>query len=144
MILNRQDRVSIHIEGLSRFWRRLRSELKLRRRDATVCFVRDAEMARMNREFRGKRRATDVLSFPFGATGNGRERVGAAGEYLGDIAIAPAIARENAKRFGRTVDAELRALMLHGALHLLGYDHETDGGEMERLEARLRARLGLR
>jgi probable rRNA maturation factor len=63
--------------------------------------------------------------------------------YLGDIAIAPAVARRNARRLGRGLGSELRILMLHGALHLLGYDHESDDGEMERLERRLRCRLGL-
>jgi len=63
--------------------------------------------------------------------------------YLGDIAIAPAVARRNARRLGRSLGSEMRILMLHGALHLLGYDHERDDGEMERLERRLRRRLGL-
>ena len=63
--------------------------------------------------------------------------------YLGDIAIAPAVARQNARRFGRTFGDELRILILHGILHLMGYDHETDGGQMERSERRLRRRLGL-
>ncbi|HEV2297921.1 MAG TPA: rRNA maturation RNase YbeY [Candidatus Acidoferrales bacterium] len=63
------------------------------------------------------------------------------GSYLGDIAIAPAVARRNARRSRRSLDDELRVLILHGVLHLLGYDHETDHGEMERLELRLRRRL---
>jgi probable rRNA maturation factor len=66
-----------------------------------------------------------------------------AGEYLGDIAISPATARRYAKKNGRKVSSELRVLILHGMLHLLGYDHETDRGEMERVERRLRKRLGL-
>ena len=79
------------------------------------------------------------------------ERLGAEGEpyrirvgaYLGDIAIAPATARRYAKKHGRTLPSELRVLILHGVLHLLGYDHETDRGEMERVERKLRKRLGL-
>jgi probable rRNA maturation factor len=63
--------------------------------------------------------------------------------YLGDIAIAPAVARRNAIRFGRTFDQEMRILILHGILHLMGYDHETDQGQMERREIRLRRDLGL-
>jgi rRNA maturation RNase YbeY len=63
--------------------------------------------------------------------------------YLGDIAISPATARRNAKQYGRTLQGELRILILHGTLHLLGYDHETDRGEMYRFEQRLRRRLGL-
>jgi probable rRNA maturation factor len=63
--------------------------------------------------------------------------------YLGDIAIAPAVARRNASRLGRAFDHEMRILILHGILHLLGYDHETDTGEMDRRENRLRRDLGL-
>ena len=68
---------------------------------------------------------------------------GQRGSFLGDIAISPVVACQNAKRFGRTMTEEICILMLHGVLHLLGYDHETDRGEMERVEARLRRRLGL-
>ena len=143
MIVNRQNRIPISIAALDRFWGRVRNELKLGRRDATVCFVGEPEMSRLNREFRGKRKSTDVLSFPFEANGSRASRDADAKHYLGDIAISPAVARRNAKRFRRTVDEEIRVLMLHGALHLLGYDHETDDGEMNEREQRLRKRLGL-
>jgi probable rRNA maturation factor len=63
--------------------------------------------------------------------------------YLGDIAIAPAVARRNAIRLGRAFDHEMRILILHGVLHLMGYDHESDSGEMDRRENRLRRELGL-
>lgn len=63
--------------------------------------------------------------------------------FLGDIAISPATARRNARKLGRTLPDELRILMLHGVLHLLGYDHETDTGQMDRLEQKLRQELGL-
>jgi rRNA maturation RNase YbeY len=63
--------------------------------------------------------------------------------FLGDVAISPATARRNAKEFGRTLPNELQILILHGVLHLLGYDHETDRGEMNRFEQRMRRRLGL-
>jgi probable rRNA maturation factor len=63
--------------------------------------------------------------------------------FLGDIAIAPGVAKRNAKSLGRTPPEELRILVLHGVLHLLGYDHETDRGEMDRIEQRMRRRLGL-
>ncbi len=63
--------------------------------------------------------------------------------YLGDIAISPETARRNARRFSRPLPQELRILILHGVLHLAGYDHETDRGEMDRLESRLRRRLRL-
>jgi rRNA maturation RNase YbeY len=67
----------------------------------------------------------------------------ATSEYLGDVAISPVTARRNAQQFGRTLPNELQILMLHGVLHLLGYDHETDRGQMERYEQRLRRRFGL-
>lgn len=133
MILNRQNTVRVSVADLEAFLRRVKSALKLAGRTCTVCLVDDREMRRLNRSFRGKNKTTDVLSFPAG------ERNG----YLGDIAISPAVARRNAREHGRPVSRELRILALHGVLHLLGYDHETDSGQMERLEGRLRRRLGL-
>jgi probable rRNA maturation factor len=64
-------------------------------------------------------------------------------EYLGDVAISPATARRYAKKNGHRLSSELQVLILHGILHLLGYDHETDRGEMDRVEGKLRKRLGL-
>ena len=98
----------------------------------TVCLVTNAQIARWNRGYRRKSKPTDVLSFP------AEEK-----SYLGDIAIAPAEARRNARRFGRTFEDEIRILILHGMLHLMGYDHETDTGQMDRREQRLRRTLGL-
>jgi probable rRNA maturation factor len=116
----------------------------------TVCFVTEGSIARWNRAYRGKDRSTDVLSFPAGDEGdpsnpnNKRDkRKGAKAAYLGDIAIAPLVARRNAIRYGRTSDDEMRILILHGILHLMGYDHETDRGQMERRERRLRRMLGV-
>ena len=77
------------------------------------------------------------------ATRSSAPKSASARDYLGDIAIAPAVARRNALRFGRAFDYEMRVLILHGILHLLGYDHETDSGEMDRRENRLRRELGL-
>jgi probable rRNA maturation factor len=104
----------------------------------TVQFISDAAMARLNQSFRHKRGSTDVLSFP--ANGAKPKR---SAPYAGDIAISPETARRNARRFSRTLPAEMRILILHGMLHLAGFDHETDDGEMERLERRLRRRLGV-
>ncbi|MBZ5700538.1 MAG: rRNA maturation RNase YbeY [Acidobacteriia bacterium] len=147
MILNRQRAVRIARRPLEEFLRRVASELGLAERSVTVCFVSDAEMARMNETFRKKQGPTDVLSFPAEARKKPAARrkaaAGAATAYLGDIAISAATARRNAARFGRTFPAELRILILHGALHLLGYDHETDRGQMDRVEAKLRRRLRL-
>jgi len=149
MILNRQRRVPVATRPLTDFLGRVRSALCLGDRDLTVCLVSDASIARLNRSFRGKPGPTDVLSFP--ANGHAalrRARLSTSSpsstSYLGDIAISPEAARRNAARFGRTLPQELRVLMLHGVLHLLGYDHETDRGRMDRVERRLRAELGLR
>jgi probable rRNA maturation factor len=104
-------------------------------------------MQRLNKNFRNKAKTTDVLSFPSETRSRPRalrtrtKRL--RGCYLGDIAISPVVARRNAKAFGRTTPEEICILMLHGVLHLLGYDHETDRGAMQRVEAMLRNRLGL-
>ncbi len=155
MILNRQREVRVTLASLGRFLGRVKSAIGGRRRgaDISVCLVSEAEIKRLNRVFRGKPRPTDVLSFPAAAqhapSGNGRARLRRAeararSAYLGDIAISPATARRNAADNGRTLEQELRALILHGVLHLMGYDHETDSGEMEKLERRLRRRLRVR
>jgi probable rRNA maturation factor len=143
MILNRQKRIPIPEASLARFLARVRREIKLGRREVTVCFVDDREMARLNRRFRGKPKPTDVLSFP--GNGDGADEFPSEGgtSFLGDIAISPEAARRNARRFGRTLDEELRVLILHGVLHLAGYDHETDHGEMEVLEKLLRRRMDI-
>jgi probable rRNA maturation factor len=141
MVLNRQRSIRVSRAGCERFAAAVRAALDLDGSDFTVCFISTAEMARLNRNFRGKGGPTDVLSFP---AGNSTKRAShAEARYLGDIAIAPGVAQKNAARLGRTLENELRILILHGVLHLLGYDHETDRGQMERLERRLRRKLGL-
>jgi probable rRNA maturation factor len=148
MILNRQQSVRIPRRSIEMFLRRLGGELKLGKAGVTVCFVSDPEIARMNLDFRGKKGATDVLSFPAEARKKPRglrrkSSADFADGSAGDIAISAETARRNAARFRRPLAVELRILILHGALHLLGYDHETDHGEMNRAEKRLRRRLGL-
>ena len=115
------------------------------RRALTVCLVTNNEIKKWNAAYRRKNKPTDVLSFPAIAQRrgrNGRARKTAAA-YLGDIAIAPEMARANAKEFGRTFQQEMRILIVHGILHLMGYDHETDNGQMARREKRVRRKLGL-
>jgi probable rRNA maturation factor len=150
MILNRQRTVRVAQRPLQLFLRRLQEHLGLGGVDVTICLVSDAEIARMNEAFRRKKGPTDVLSFPAAKRSRPaamrmrrRRRGSGKQEYLGDIAISPAIARRNAKSYGRTLGNEIRILILHGVLHLLGYDHETDRGAMNRLEEKLRRRLGL-
>jgi len=148
MILNRQRAVRVARVPLEAFLRRVGDELNLGDSDVTVCLVSDAEIARMNEAFRKKKGPTDVLSFPAeSAEGAEKSRRGPGSRstetYLGDIAIAPATARRYAKKNGRSLNNELRVLILHGVLHLLGYDHESDRGEMDRFEQKMRRRFGL-
>jgi len=150
MILNQQHEVCLALRPLESFLRRVQRELGLKPSGMTVCLVSAAGMARLNQNFRRKQGPTDVLSFPTAAkqkpvrfrhrlhaTNSGRH------EYLGDIAISPATARRYAKKQERPLASELRVLILHGVLHLLGYDHETDHGQMDRIERKLRKRFGL-
>jgi probable rRNA maturation factor len=107
---------------------------RIARGRAIACLIAtDAEVRRLNRQFRGKNQATDVLSFP-PANANG---------LAGDIAISIDRARIQAAERGHSLADELRILMLHGALHLAGMDHESDSGQMARAESRWRKRLGL-
>jgi probable rRNA maturation factor len=110
------------------------------RGEVTVALVSDGRMRALNRSFRGKDYATDVLSFPL----DDGVADGAGGASLGDIVIATGVARRQADAAGHAVSSELRVLALHGLLHLLGYDHETDSGEMAKVEAELRRRAGLK
>ena len=126
------------------FAARLRKALRLGRREFNVCFVDDRAIRRLNSRYRGKPRATDVLSFPW--QGSNGARGAAAGEFagfLGDVVISVETARRNARLEGHSTANEIRWLILHGVLHLLGYDHETDRGEMTALEHTLRERLGV-
>jgi probable rRNA maturation factor len=159
MIVNRQSRVPVSLRDLDKFLARARRRLRLPKGSFTVCLVTDSEIAHWNSAYRGKSGSTDVLSFPTNPS-NGRhtrsrdkdarreDAFDAAaskhsGNYFGDIAIAPAVAKRNAIRFGRTLSDEMRILILHGILHLMGYDHEADNGQMERRENRLRRELKL-
>ena len=107
------------------------------RGDVSIAVVSDRRMRALNRQFRGKAVATDVLSFP--AT-----HMPGVSSFLGDIVIASGVAARQAREAGHPVGTELKVLALHGLLHLLGYDHDTDGGKMARAEARLRKKAGLR
>lgn len=118
--------------ALREFAQRLRQEVA-GGRPFCCRITTDREVRELNRRFLGEDRATDVLSFPSG------EGLGP----LGDIAIAFPYARRQAAAIGHPVETELRVLLLHGVLHLLGYDHETDGGRMRRAEQSWRRRLGL-
>jgi probable rRNA maturation factor len=154
MIFNRQQRVRVPIRDLEKFLSRTHRRFRLHPEALSICLVTDSEMARWNRTYRGKKGPTDVLSFPANGAQPKRARrklrvdpsarlFPASSSYLGDVAIAPFVAQRNARRFGRSLSDEMRILILHGILHLMGYDHETDHGQMDRREQRLWRELGL-
>jgi len=130
-----QERVAgLREAALAKFVTRARRVTGLRGA-VSVLVTSSRELQGLNQRFRGKNKPTDVLSFP--------AIPGVTRGFAGDIAISAEIAARNARRLGHTAAEEIRILTLHGLLHLAGYDHELDDGEMERKEARLRKALGL-
>ena len=130
VLLNQQRRRRVPAARLRRVIQDAGRALRVSGEVALV-LTNDAPVRRLNARYRHQDKPTDVLSFP-GPGGEGG---------LGDIVISLDRAASNAPRFGRTLSEELQILTLHGFLHVLGYDHETDDGTMDRLEARLRRRL---
>lgn len=130
LIVNRQRRHSVRAENIRSLLHRAAVSMNVTGQLAVV-FAGDALLRRLNRDYRSKDQPTDVLSFESQGEDMG----------LGDVIISVETARANAIRFSRTLDRELEILALHGFLHVLGFDHETDRGEMETLEKGLRSRL---
>ena len=130
----------VRITGLSSWLRRVAPADA--RGEVSIALVSDRRIRALNRRYRGKDRPTDVLSFPtdvnFSTVSFVSER------SLGEIVIARGVARRQAREARHSELTELRVLALHGLLHLLGYDHEGDNGEMRRAEQRLRRKGGLR
>ena len=133
-VVNRQRHFKVDTEAWTTFATKALSAIGNGESSATIAFVSDKRIRELNRQFRGIDRATDVLSFP--ADGPDESN-------LGDIAISVETAAAQAKENGLSFDDEIAQLILHGLLHLSGYDHETDNGEMNRLELRLRSKLGI-
>lgn len=131
LIIYRRPPASLGQSRLEKFARLLRDQVA-RGREFHCLITGDAELRRLNLRFRGKDAATDVLSFPSGEE-----------NPVGEIAISLGRARAQARELGHSLETEVCVLMLHGMLHLLGMDHETDGGRMARAEIRWRRRLGL-
>jgi len=130
VVLNQQRRRRVPAARLRRVIEDAGRALRVSGEVALV-LTNDAPVRRLNARYRHQDKPTDVLSFP-----------GPGGEAgLGDIVISLDTAARNAPRFGRTLGQELQVLTLHGFLHVLGYDHETDDGTMDRLESRLRRQL---
>jgi probable rRNA maturation factor len=131
-VVNRQRTQKVDTETWAKFADKALDAIGNHGSAATIAFVSDRSIRDLNRRFRNVDKPTDVLSFPAGEETN-----------LGDIAISVETAATQAKENGLTFDNEISQLILHGLLHLAGYDHETDNGEMNRLELRLRKKLGI-
>jgi probable rRNA maturation factor len=137
--------VRVRVNGLASWLRRVAPARA--RGEVNVALVSDRRIRELNRTYRRRDYATDVLSFSYrtdASTRAGRAPGGRGPKpFLGDIVIARGVARRQARAVGHSELTELRVLALHGLLHLLGYDHERDDGQMRRLEARLRRKGGL-
>jgi probable rRNA maturation factor len=128
--------VGLGEQTLGRFVLRARKAAGLRR-TVNVLITGSGEMRRLNSRFRNKNKATDILSFP------AQSHVRGKAQLAGEIAISADIAVQNAARLGHSAALEIKVLVLHGILHLAGFDHERDNGEMARKEAKLRQELNL-
>jgi len=131
-VVNRQRRLKLDTDAWSGFANKALNAIGNGESSATIAFVSDKKIRELNRQFRGVDKATDVLSFPAGESIN-----------LGDIAVSVDTAAVQAKENGLSFNDEIAQLILHGLLHLCGYDHETDNGEMNRFELKLRKKLGI-
>jgi probable rRNA maturation factor len=130
-VVNRQRGKKIDTEAWASFAARALAAIGKPESSATIAFVSDSRIRELNRRFRDIDKATDVLSFPSESDE----------ANLGDIAVSVETAAAQAKENGLAFEDEIAQLILHGLLHLSGYDHETDNGEMNKLEIRLRRKL---
>ena len=134
MVVLRKKLPGVSGRALNRFLTRAEQAVGLSG-EVNVLITTSREIRALNRRYRGKDKPTDVLSFPPLPT--------VAHDFAGDVAISADIAVQNSRNFGHPAKDEIKILMLHGMIHLAGYDHETDNGEMKRKENRLRRALGL-
>ena len=138
-VVNRQRKVPIYGGRWRAFAERALKVVPAQGAGATLAFVSDRAMRALNKRWRGKAGTTDVLSFPSGQ----EEFEKGEGSSLGDVVVSVEQAARQAAEHGLEFENEVEQLILHGLLHLCGYDHERDGGEMNALELRLRRRLGI-
>jgi probable rRNA maturation factor len=136
-VVNRQRKIPLTSQEWEKFTGRALKVVAADGAGVTIAFVSDPRMRELNRNWRGKRGTTDVLSF----AADQDEFEKSEGRNLGDVVISVEQAARQAAVNNLTLEKELAQLILHGLLHLCGYDHETDDGEMNRLEIRLRRRL---
>ena len=138
-VVNRQRKVPLDCEGWRAFTAKALRVATANGAGVTIAFVSDRAMRELNRRWRGKQGTTDVLSFP--SAQDEFEKL--EGLTLGDVVISVEQAARQAAEHDLSFETEVAQLILHGLLHLCGYDHDTDDGEMNRLELRLRRRLGI-
>jgi probable rRNA maturation factor len=138
-LFNNQRKVSIETQHFRQFIEILfKSVEESKAKSATIVFVSDRKMRELNKQFRGKNSTTDVLSFPFKA-----DEFDLDDNHLGDIVISLEQAQKQANENNLTLELEIKQLILHGVLHLCGYDHETDDGEMNKRELKLRDKFAI-
>lgn len=137
MVIFKKKVAGLSSESLNRFVLRARKAARIKG-TIDVLITGSGDMRALNQRFRGKNKSTDVLSFPSQSSPNGQPR-----PFAGEIAISAEIALDNARRLGHSGALEVKVLVLHGILHLAGFDHERDNGEMASKEASLRRALGL-
>ena len=154
-VVNYQRKITLDIKALQEFLILAGKKIdEIENRTATVAFISDRKMRQLNKQFRGKNSTTDVLSFPYEPyeflsnklqfVGNEPANLSLQNcDFLGDIVISAEQTERQAKENGLTLENEIKQLILHGLLHLCGYDHETDNGEMNARELELRDKLGI-
>ena len=136
LVVNLQRKIKLDTKTFVAFSKHVSVEVsEVEGSDFSVAFISDRRMKELNGFFRGKQSTTDVLSFPHEPDKFDAE------ENLGDIVISVEQAQKQAKENGLTLESEIKQLILHGILHLCGYDHETDDGEMNKRELALRRKL---
>jgi probable rRNA maturation factor len=138
-VINCQRKIKIAAEDFQLFTERaIEIVPEAKGNSATIAFISDWKMRELNKTFRGKNSTTDVLSFPFESN-----EFEACENNLGDIVISVEQAERQAKENNLDLATEVKQLILHGVLHLCGFDHETDNGKMNEIELKLREKLNI-
>lgn len=137
-IFDLQRKIKLDLEAIGQFADRLGGIQEAENKAFSIAFVSDRRMKQLNEMFRGKKGTTDVLSFP-----NEPDEFDPDKDNLGDIVISAEQSQKQAAENGLDLETEIKQLILHGLLHLCGYDHETDNGEMNSRELALRDELGI-
>lgn len=133
-IINNQRKIKLDFQVFQEFAENAVGKIgETENKNVTIAFVSDRKMRELNKDFRGKDKTTDVLSFPFEA-----DEFDETDDFLGDIVISLEQAERQAAENDLDLQTEIKQLILHGFLHLCGYDHETDDGEMNKRELELR------